>query len=1490
MLSLQCLASVRKAVVAALCAAVPFTAVAQRKAAITTAINVQDRVSLAHTVPSNIASAQDLGRVSSNQPMQSMMLLLGPTDDQRKQLESFLAAAQNPSSSQYHKWLTPAQFGATYGPSQQDIATLTAWLGGQGFKVEAVANGHNWIRFSGTAAQAESAFGTEIHSYMADGVKHISNSKEVSIPRAFSSVVSGVLSLNNFEKHPLHTLRSTVQRNSDGHMVRVAQSSTTGTTSTASTSTSYGAITPQFTSQGDTVETLLSPGDFAKIYDTSSLVSAGNDGTGVNIAIVGRSDISLSDIEAFRTIFKLPFNDPKIIYATTDPGVISGDDEEAILDTEWSGAVAPKATIDYVVGASTASTDGVDVAASYIVDNALAPIMSLSFGLCEQATTTTEVNFYNDLWQQASAQGMSVLVSTGDAGASACVTPSEYIASGYGLGVNSLASTPYDTAVGGTEFNDVTYSQYWNDSVASDFSSAKGYIPEMAWNESCNPNVAPSLINCYYTTNGNTYAGGGGASSCSVHGDTANLITGLYTCTSGYPKPSWQSGTGVPNDSARDLPDVSLAAAGSHDGYIICYDGSCQWTTNSDGSVTLEDASVIGGTSAASPSFAGILALVEQKAGTFQGLVNPKLYGLASQETGSCDSSTMTDPTQTTSCIFHDVTAGSNSLTCSGSAVGCTQTITGSAYKQLSGWSATPGFDLATGIGTPDAANLVSAWAKLTQIGTTTSLTVSSTSFVHGTAVNVAVATTAASGTGTPSGSIDLNAQGTTSVPGPVLAVDLTNGAYNASLGSLPGGSYALTAQYGGDATYSGSSSTPVNLTVTPEPSVMTAVTEAPSKFYILGRRPIVQATSAGLNGTWYIVASVAGNSGQGIPTGSITISEGSTVLAVVPLDKTGAIDQVCGPSTACDLTIGLHTLTISYSGDSSFQPSSTTLPFTITKGTAYWSVGVDRQTVTTNSLINATVYFNYDPNTLPTGTVTLTRADTGALLGTGSIGSDGEAHIAFNAPVGDYGATASWAGDSNYTAGYETEYPEMVVTNAGGNATVTAMSVNATSSSVGARTQFSFSVTPTGSSTSVPTGTITIYSQYGQVTSALTLVGGKVAGNVVWPFAGSENLYAAYSGDTNFASSNSATTTVNVTKASLNVSLSSRAAYVGVDGQASVSATLVTPLASENIYAPSGTVQFYDSVGGATATLLGTAQPINTGNGSTLISTLAPVLSAGTHTITAVYSGDSNWNSATSTSSVTIVATNPDFSLTGPTALSLTAGGSGNVALTTSSVLGFNTPLAVACSGTLPEGISCTSATITPGATGSITLTSVAPGTLLSAGNHQNSNLPWEAPTAITLAGLVLLIAPRRRRMAPLAILLLSVGAGFGLTGCGSNHVDTTVLTLSSANTKIASGGTVSLIATVSGTDRPNGTVTFYDAGKSIGTANLSGDSALFTTTTLAVGTHAITAAFSGDEHSTSSASSNTVEQTVTGTFNLTVAATAGTATHSITVPVTLQ
>jgi hypothetical protein len=1473
---------------------------AQTKSQIKQSIDPSQRTMLVNTVHPLATSVNDRGRADSGLPMKSMILLLQPSKTQATLLKQLIDNMHNASSPSFHKWLTPEQYAAQFGAADEDVQTVSGWLSSNGFVVDQVARGKNWIRFSGTAGQVENAFQTEIHAYSVNGSPHYANSTGLSIPAALAPAVAGVVSMNNFISTAQHVTPAAVARNQSGKLVRVAPLS--GTTATPSPA-------PAVTTTGSQEENYLGPADFATIYNTQPLVTSGNNGAGVSIAVVGRSDIAISDVEAFRTIFGLPFNDPNIIYASTDPGDVSGDDVEATLDVEWSGAVAPQAKINLVLGATTSTTDGVDIATSYAVDNITAPILSVSFGACEANLSATELAFYQQLWQQAAAEGITVFVAAGDAGSSGCNSPDNSFTN-FGFGVNGVASSAYDVAVGGTEFNDSDPNTYWKTTNGTGFSSAIGYIPEAVWNESCNANLTVSLTNCNFAPYViSSFAGGGGASSCAYQ-STDN--SGNVSCTGGYAKPSWQTGAAVPVDGVRDLPDVALAAAAVHDGYLICFQGSCQWTNNSDGSINLDSATIIGGTSAASPSMAGIMALVEQEHGQFQGVANYQFYKLAAaQSATTCDSSTETTPGTSSSCVFNDITTGSNAVACFNGTPNCDTTpgssssaaspriVVHHSFLDLDGYNATPGYDQASGLGSVNAANLVNGWGTSTTLPSATTLQLSQTTFQHGTPITFNGQVTPASGTGTPTGDILL----TSSSQGNLATQPLTSGAYSATTQNLRGGTYNITAKYSGDATYSTSSSTPVSVTITPENSVATGTTWENSLFLVMGMQPLVNNTGGLLGNPFWIQVTISGVSGSTGATGTIELFNGTASLGTYPVTPNGIYVQ-CGPGTPCDLGVGTYNFTAKYSGDASFNPSTTTVPFTISPGVLYWFTLLNNQTPFPGQTVIASVDFFYDPVAVPTGSVTLTRTDTGATLATGTIGKNGVATIPFTAPAGSYNVSAAYTPDSNYNAGIEEIYQQIITsqnpdgTTRGANGTApTTLRFHQTTTSpaFGQQTQFSAGVVPATANANTPMGTVTIFNQNGPITAPLVLTGGQATGFIQWSSAGMQQVYATYSGDPNFAASNSPVSIVNVAQVQPSLTVQPVAGYVAVGGQTSVSALLTSPLSSSNVPAPTGSIQFFDSLNGAAAQAIGTAQSVANGNGGSLLATLAPSLPAGSNVITAVYSGDLNWKTTTSAPTAPIVVTTPSFTATATTsALAVTAGETAPITINTQSILGFSGSIALSCGGTLPVGVTCAPTSVAPGGSGTLNLTAIAPG-VSNAGttasvSHSNSILALSG--GITVAGLFLTFIPRRRRFLGLSVILIALGITGGFSGCGgSATMQPTTLVLTSSGTKAASGATVTFEATVQTTNTVTGTVTFYDGANAIGSGvTPTSGVAVLTTSSLAVGTHTITAKYSGDNENSPSSSSDTIEQTITGTFTVTVNAVSGTLNQSLSIPATLQ
>lgn len=694
---------------------------------ITAAIDNSERVTLSGHLNPRIASAVDQGPVDSSMALPYITLMLKPSASQQADLEQFLVQQQDASSTDYHNWLTPEQYAERFGVSQPDLDKIVAWLGNYGLTVKSVARGRNAIAFGGTAGQVGSAFGVAIHRYQVKGVQHYANSTDPTIPAALQSVVLGVRGLHDFRWKP--KLLPNVHRRD----------------------TQDGAY-------------YLSPADVATIYNTTPLYSAGINGAGHNLVVVGQTDIIMSDIEFFRTYFSLPTNDPTVIMVpdSPDPGVQinSGDLAETDLDLELSGSVAPNATILFV------TSNDVETSLQYAIEENLAPIISTSYGDCELDTGKPGALMLQSLAMQANAQGQSLFAAAGDAGAADCFGDGDGPAIDDAASVDLPASLPQVTGVGGTEFNEGNNpGTYWNTNNTSTHESAKSYIPEIVWNDS-----TESIQQGYGPS-----ATGGGKSVF-------------------FSKPSWQTGSGVPNDGARDVPDVAISASNFNDVYEIYSDGSF---------------SGYGGTSVGAPQFAGIATLLSQylvsngiQSSPPLGNINPTLYQLGS--VGG---------------VFHDITSGNNTV------IPCENPCTTAATQ---GYSAGPGYDQVTGWGTPDIYNLITAWhghSVASPLSVTMKLAASPTRVAF-TDTTVLTATVTSANGGTPTGTVTFS-EGTSTLGTATLTGSGASATATLTLNGvlLAVGPNTITASYSGNTTYYGESASVTLVETTPSNGLPTIST-----------------------------------------------------------------------------------------------------------------------------------------------------------------------------------------------------------------------------------------------------------------------------------------------------------------------------------------------------------------------------------------------------------------------------------------------------------------------------------------------------------------------------------------------------------------------------------------------------------------------------------------------------------------------------------------
>jgi hypothetical protein len=676
------------------------------------------------------AVAQDEGALDGAYAIHGMSLVFNRSAQQEKDLENLLEQQRTSGSPYFHHWLQPAEFAARFGVSPGDLQAAAAWLRSQGFTIDQIPPSNDRIDFSGTAAQVNAAFHTEMHRYNLHGQEHWANSTELAFPQALAGMVIGVRHLNTFHAEVPHLKRTPVR------LQRVPGSTQQH---------------PQYTvqSQNGPVN-YLAPGDVQTIYDVTPLYGASISGTGQYIGIIGRTDITQyqSDIQTFRSLSGLNASNmpTQVVVPGTGStsgeaasGAASGDLAESDLDLEWAGAIAKDASLIYVtVGNGT--NNGVFDSLQYAIQTDLVnsgknviPVLSMSYGSCEQQTLQADVESVVQWEQQANAQGQTLVVSAGDTGSADCdgtVNNQTEVQATLGLAVDFPGSSPYSTTAGGTSFTgDLnTPAQYWDEvgntttSSGATNTSALSYIPEGAWNDT--PTLAAAQNNAQLS------AGGGGISeifNASPNYSVASPTpaTPVLPASMSYlaAKPYWQSGPGVPNDGARDVPDISLAADPNHDGYVVCTeetDSSGNITGPScNGSTPYVDSSgsgyIYGGTSVSAPQLAGMITLWNQAAGyTISasqgggvGNANPLLYTLA----------------QTNPAAFHDVLPGasqannSNAVDCQQGTPSCVADPNNPGNYIMAGYNVGAGYDQATGLGSVDAAAMASVWGSVSASG-----------------------------------------------------------------------------------------------------------------------------------------------------------------------------------------------------------------------------------------------------------------------------------------------------------------------------------------------------------------------------------------------------------------------------------------------------------------------------------------------------------------------------------------------------------------------------------------------------------------------------------------------------------------------------------------------------------------------------------------------------------------------------------------------------
>jgi subtilase family serine protease len=709
-------------------------------------IDSRSMMALRGSVDPHVATQYDVGRMNPDAAINGITMYFAPTAEQKAELDALVQAQQTPGSPEYHQWLTPSQYASLFGMSSADVAQVQSWLQSQGFTVERVSNSRTSITFSGSAGQVETAFGTEMHQYAIEGVRHFANATNVSVPSALAGVVQSVRNLNDFRPLP---------------QVRYHTGVTAG-------------ATPAFT-DAQTGDHFLTPDDVATIYDITPAYNSGDTGSGQTIAVLGQSQIAVTDIENFQKAAGLTVQDPTItlVPGTGTSAVSAGDEAESDLDLEYSGAIGRGATIDFVYVGNNSNFSVYD-AMQYAVDNRIGTILSLSYGTCELALGQSDYTTLDAIVEQGASQGQSLMAASGDDGSTSCwATPGMSLTQQETPAVNYPASSAFATGVGGTEFPAADAAAgnttYWKTASGSDvISSARSYIPEMVWNDDS------AAIGAEFGAADALSSGGGGVSTFAV-------------------RPSWQTGvTGIKSGSFRLVPDVSLDASADVAGYLYCTSDTSAWSTGQKASCTsgfrdasTQDLTIGGGTSFSTPIFAGMVSILNQKTNsTGQGVVAAALYPLAANAA-------------TYATAFHDITNGTNECTA------------GSKYCSTAGaseYSATVGYDEASGLGSVDFNNLLSVWSGATTPPldeSTTTVTPATTTPASGAndVITIAVAPSSSSVTGTPTGTLSVSVDGT--VVNASLA--LASGSATYTFSSTVAGGHTIEAVYSGDATFAAS-------------------------------------------------------------------------------------------------------------------------------------------------------------------------------------------------------------------------------------------------------------------------------------------------------------------------------------------------------------------------------------------------------------------------------------------------------------------------------------------------------------------------------------------------------------------------------------------------------------------------------------------------------------------------------------------------------------
>lgn len=1269
------------------------------------------------------SSESDQGAAPSGQQLNRMLLLLAPSAAQQQALTGELAALQNPSSSSYHQWLTPSAFADAYSNSASDVAQVAAWLQSEGFQVAPLPSGRGWIEFSGTVSQVEQAFQTQIDSVATPNGPRAVLMSNISVPSAFSPLIDGLVSLDGALASPALTAPQPL------------------TISAADLAAENSLANLQ----------ALTPAAAAQLLHFDALQSSGIDGKGQTIAIAARSNIKTADVSSFRSSFGLPAAALQILPNGTDPGFTS-DQAEATLAASWAGAAAPGASILVVPAASTSATDGVDLALAAIVDQDLAHVVSVGFTDCEAGISTAHQSFYASLYQQAAAEGITIVTAAGDSGSAACHLAGSATPVSTGYAVNALASTPWNTAVG----------------VASYGASgpASGSAALSAWSPLTPADPA--------------YASGGG-----------NSI--LYTGPNWQPVPAsaaaQASSTGLAS-GMRLLPDLALPTAldsAANRGLAFCFGA-----TSSAFSCTLQRT---GGSAAAASLFAGIAALVDQQHGA-QGNLAPGLYALRNQ-TG----------------VFTDVAQGAAQLPCAAGSPGCAST------GQI-GYAASTGYDLATGLGVPNASTLVQDYAQPEAGGTgaasiNLAITPAEANSTYNPAASVTVTATVLSQTGgtAPTGTVTFYDTTTGLSLSPPETINTTTGVASVNLeGVFQLGGNEMVAEYSGDTNYAAvNSSPPVNVNI--QASTTSLVVQ-----------PSTSSVTPGENISVTVTLTVGSPpAGTVNPAGVITLNlDGGAEVYTAPLVTSGGVTTATfsAVTVPANSTLSTHTLQAVYNGNTDYsQSTSPQVSLTVTASTPTMTLTPATSTPTPGSslLLTAAVSPQVAGETPPTGTVTFTLD--GSPVGSATLAPQSPSSLAtltITVPTttGNHTLQASYSGDSYYNAVTSAQ----VTINVIARSTTTVVTPATTTPIAGGPLQVSATISAGSYGSSAPTGTVnfTIDGSTVATVSVNSAEPATASTTITAPTSGSHTLEAVYSGDSNYASSTSAGVALNVAKTSTTISITPSTTTPTAGSSLQVFATISA--GSYGSAAPTGTVTvMLDGISEGTASV-NSAEPATA-------SVTFTVPSTGTHTLTASYSGDTNYNSSTTSSSVTLnVSKSTPTVVVTPATLSP---GVGSALQLTASV---SPP---SSGGTAPTG------------TVNFMLDGASVGTaLVSSGSPSTATLTINTPALGSHTVQASYSGDGNYNTATSSVVTINVTRG------------NTTLSVTPGTTSPLGGSTMLVTATLNAgssslTTLPTGTISFTLDGASVGSgAVVNGTTASIDITVPTSGTHALQASYSGDSN----------------------------------------